>query len=125
RVLASSGRGSLSDTVAGLNWIIANQNALQVDVINMSLGSNFLYSNTAACDGDNPSMKAAVTQLRNMGVVIFASSGNAGSSTAMSAPACITGVISVGATYDSNLGREPDAGTYNSNFGGLWPACFH
>jgi hypothetical protein len=35
-------------------------------------------------------------------------------------------VVAVGATYDGNLGEEPDAanGTYQEWFGGYWPDCF-
>jgi subtilisin family serine protease len=102
RVLNSTGSGMLSDTVAGLNWIIAYQNTLRVDIINMSLGSNTLY--TGVCDAQNQAMTSAITQLRNLGIAIFASSGNNGSNNSMVAPACITGVVSVGATFDSNLG---------------------
>ena len=29
----------------------------------------------------------------------------------------------MGATFDSDLGREPDSGTYQDIFGGSWPAC--
>jgi subtilisin family serine protease len=41
----------------------------------------------------------------------------------MAMPACLSGVVAVGATFDSDLGREPDSGTYQDVFGGSWPAC--
>lgn len=121
RVLDTNNSGWVSDWLAGLNWIIANQGTLQVDIINMSLGTNALH--TSNCDASYLSVANAITQLRNMGITIFASSGNQGSSTSISAPACNSNVMAVGATYDINLGREPDSGTYNSLFGGSWPAC--
>ncbi|MCQ3928914.1 MAG: hypothetical protein DPW16_00520 [Chloroflexi bacterium] len=123
RVLSNTGSGFVSDWVEGLNWVIANQATLGVNIINMSLGTNALYTSTAACDAAQPTVEDATTLLANTGVAIFASSGNQGSATSLSSPACNTGVISVGATYDSNLGVEPDSGTYNSLFGGTWPAC--
>ncbi|MBI5929657.1 MAG: S8 family serine peptidase [Chloroflexi bacterium] len=124
RVLDASGAGFVSDWVDGLNWVIANQSTLDVDIINMSLGTNALYANATTCNSAQPTVLTAVTTLINNGVTIFASSGNQGSSTALASPSCNTGVVAVGATYDSDLGREPDAGTYNTLFGGSWPACF-
>ncbi len=127
RVLSNTGSGFVSDWVEGLNWVIANQATLNVDVINMSLGTFALYTSTAACDLAQPTVEDATTALATAGVTIFASSGNQGSANSLSSPACNTGVVSVGATYDSDLGREPDNPphlTYNAMFGGSWPACF-
>jgi subtilisin family serine protease len=122
RVLDTYNGGWVSDWVAGLDWIRTNQGTLGVDIINMSLGTNALYSGN--CDSNLPTVANIISQLNALGIAIFASTGNQGSSTQIASPACNTGVIAVGATYDSNLGREPDAGTYNNLFGGSWPACF-
>jgi hypothetical protein len=63
-------------------------------------------------------------KLIDAGVTITASSGNTGHTATMTAPACNTGVIAVGATYDSDLGRQPEGGgTYRSLGGSSWPAC--
>jgi subtilisin family serine protease len=121
RVLGSDGSGWVSDWIAGMNWIVANQGTLQVDVINMSLGTNALY--VGVCDAQFPPVAAVVAQLRALNISIFASTGNQGSATSLASPACNSGVIGVGATYDSNLGVEPDTGTYFSLFGGNWPNC--
>jgi subtilisin family serine protease len=122
RVLDRNNSGWLSDWVAGLDWIYANLSSLGVDVINMSLGTWNLYSGN--CDSVFPSVADIVDQLVSSGVVIFASTGNQGSSTTIASPACSSGVIAVGATYDGNLGRQPASGTWNSIFGGNWPACY-
>lgn len=121
RVLGSNNSGWVSDWIAALNWIVANQGALQVDVINMSLGTFTLYSGN--CDAQNQATANVLAQLNTLGIVVFASSGNQGSATMLASPACNSNVIAVGATYDANLGAEPDSGTYNSLFGGSWPAC--
>ncbi len=121
RVLDANGDGRSSDVVAGLDWIRSNLGTLNVDVINMSLGEGTYFGN---CDSQQSLLASAVSQLVNRGVVIFAATGNQGQATAINAPACITGVIAVGATYDSGLGREPDSGTYQSWFDIRWPACF-
>jgi hypothetical protein len=122
RVLDSGGGGFVSDWVDGLDWIIDNQASLNVDIINMSLGTFAMYT-PANCAASQPTVQTATTALFNSGVTIFASSGNQGNTTSMASPACNGGVIAVGATYDSNLGVEPDSGTYQSLFGASWPAC--
>ncbi len=121
RVLDANSSGWVSDWLAGLDWIRTNQGTLGVDVINMSLGTFALYS--GHCDADNSSVANVVAQLNSLGIVIFASTGNQGSATQMAMPACLSGVVAVGATFDSDLGREPDSGTYQDVFGGSWPAC--
>lgn len=121
RVLDASSSGWLSDWVSGMNWIIANQNTLQVDIINMSLGTFALFPGN--CDSIFPTVLNAVSQLRAKNITIFASSGNQGSATELASPACNGGVVAVGATYDGNVGRQPASGDYSA-FGGSWPACF-
>lgn len=116
RVLDSQNRGYTSDWLAGLDWVYQNRATTGVRVVNMSLVTDALYS--ASCAAQNSTFASLVTQARNAGIVIFAASGNNGSSTQTTAPACLPGVISVGATYDASLGREPDAGNYGT------PACY-
>ena len=122
RVFSADGSSVVSDWVAGLDWIVANLGTLNVKIVNMSLATSAVYSGN--CDSAQPLLASAISQLSASGVVIFAAAGNQGSSTRLAAPACNTGVIAVGATYDSDLGREPDVGTYFDQFGGNWPACF-
>ncbi len=122
RVLDDQNRGYLSDWAAGVDWIVANNASLKVRIINMSLVSDRLFF--GACDAQQSFFAAAANAAANAGIIIFASSGNTGDVDRMASPACLANVIAVGATYDSNLGREPDSGTYNSLFGGIWPFCF-
>ncbi|MDZ4766212.1 MAG: S8 family serine peptidase [Chloroflexota bacterium] len=122
RVLNGNNSGFVSDWVAGLNWLIANQGTLQTDIINMSLGTFVLYN--GSCEANQSSTHNAIqTLVQTYGVIVFASSGNQGDITSISSPACLPSVLAVGATYDSSLGREPDSGTYQDAFGGF-PACF-
>ena len=122
KVLAADESGYVSDSIVGLDWVLNNLSTTPVRVVNMSLGTNALY--TGNCDSSQPTMASATTQLQAKGVIITASAGNQGSSSSIASPACNTGVIAVGAVYDSNRGREPSTGTWNSFFGGSWPACF-
>lgn len=121
RVLDRFGSGLVSDWVAGLDWVHTQLATTPVQIVNMSLGTFALYPNN--CDQQEALLAAAVAQLRAQGVLIFASSGNQGHSLRIAAPACTSGVIAVGATYDGNVGRQPNAGTYQSGFGSSWPAC--
>lgn len=87
-----------SEIVAALDYLINNPQ-LGVKIINMSLGTNALFSGN--CDMSTSWTFAgaiAINSLRNLGVITFASAGNNGSTTLMTAPACLSNVISVGAT---------------------------
>ena len=121
RVLDKDGSGYVADWVAGLDWVYSQLATTPVQIVNLSLGTFALYPDN--CDKEEPLLAAAIAQLRAKGVAFFASSGNQGHSTRIAAPACNSGVIAVGATYDSNVGRQPPSGTYQSFFGGSWPAC--
>ncbi len=123
RVLDRNNGGWVADWVAGLDWIYDNRATLNVDVINASLGTYALY--TGNCDPDWPTVASIVGQLVSGGVTIFASTGNQGSATSLASPACNSGVVGVGATFDGNLGRQPSSGTWHSMWGGSWPDCFN
>ena len=121
RVVGEQTGAVISDLVAGLDWVRGQAAPLDISIVNVSLGTFSVYS--GACDAEEPALADAVGQLTSVGVAVFASSGNEGANSGLTAPACNTGVIAVGATYDANLGREPDSGTYRTLFGGDWPAC--
>lgn len=95
---------AFSEIVAALDYIITNNATLGVQVINMSLGTGALF--TGACDNAaafTMAGAAAVNTLRSMGVITFASAGNSGSPTQMGAPACLSNVVSVGATNNLDV----------------------
>ncbi len=107
--------GRISDWVAGLDWVYDNLSMLGVKVVNLSICSTQLYSDAASCDLGEPALAQAVKNLIAANVTIFSASGNNGSTTQTSAPACNTGVIAVGATYDSAVGHQPpNAATYGA-----------
>ena len=120
QVLDESGRGWVSDWIAGVDYIVHHNGLLHVQIINMSLVTDVLYSDTN-CDSRISLFAAAVDMAKTVGITIFACSGNQGSTKGMNAPACLSDVAAVGAVYDSDLGREPDTGTYYSWIGGYWP----
>lgn len=90
-----------SEVVAALDYIINYRPDVQI--INMSLVTYAQFAGD--CDNStswNMAGATAINTLRSRGVVAFASSGNNGSSTLMSSPACLSNVISVGATDSSD-----------------------
>ncbi|MBC7870795.1 MAG: S8 family serine peptidase, partial [Chitinophagaceae bacterium] len=129
RVLDRFGRGTNSDWMHGLEWILQQNlsGALNVKVINLSLGTNQLYSTVQSCINDAVVENQVVQQLIASGVIIIAATGNQGSATGISSPACLPGVIAVGAVYDraayDDGTRQPGQSNYFLQNGGLWPRC--
>jgi subtilisin family serine protease len=123
KVLNSKNTGLISDWVAGFDWVLTNREKLDVRVINASLVGPE-YATSAECDGGESAMSAVIHKLIDAGVTIAASSGNTGQTVRMSTPACISGVIAVGATYDKDLGRQPRSSTsYRALAGDAFAAC--
>jgi subtilisin family serine protease len=91
---------SFTQIYHALEWIADARP--DVKAINMSLGSFALYS-TSDCSNAAIAlgMRDVIQRLRQRGVVITASTGNQGSTTQTTLPACMSDVLGVGATYDS------------------------
>jgi subtilisin family serine protease len=85
-----------SDTVKALERVYALRNNYSIAAVNMSLGGG-LY--TANCDSNASFAKAAIDNLRSVGIATVIASGNDGSTRSMGAPACISSAISVGSVY--------------------------
>ncbi len=102
RVLGKNGSGYDSDIVAGLDWVAQHAVELNVRVVNMSLGSSNVYA--SKCDASQPATAQAVQLLKAKKVSVFAAAGNDGATSGLSAPACVSDVVSVGAVYDANVG---------------------
>lgn len=84
-----------SDQIAALDHILAIHESHNIAAVNMSLGGQ-RYSEI--CDGVFPALKAAIDNLRSVGIATIISSGNEGYWNSVSNPACISSSISVGAT---------------------------
>lgn len=123
KVLNRNNAGQISDWVAGFDWVAENLDMLKVNVINASLVSTAEYADAAACDRSEGALAAVTKTLVDRGIPITVSSGNTGNTDTMAAPACNTGVFAVGATYDDDLGSQPEGGTYRSLGGPPWPNC--
>jgi len=101
RVLDSCGAGTTTMVLSGLNWILADHQAGEKAVVNMSIG----FESTAT------SIDTAIKNLLAEGIVVVAASGNDGASACGITPAGTEGTISVGASTYNDL--EPSF----TNFG--------
>jgi subtilisin family serine protease len=92
---------SFTQIYQALEWIALHRP--DVRVINMSLGSHGTYA-TRDCSmaAMAHGLADVIATLRARGVLIAASSGNQGSLTGVTLPACMADVLGVGATYDSS-----------------------
>jgi uncharacterized repeat protein (TIGR02543 family) len=87
-----------SDYVKGLERVLALRNTYSIAAANLSLGGGSQQSQ-ASCDSANPLEKAAIDNLRAVGIATVIASGNEGYTNALSEPACISTAISVGSTW--------------------------
>jgi subtilisin family serine protease len=87
-----------SDIMSGLEYVYSLRNTYKIAAVNLSLGGGSYNQN---CDGD--AIKPAVDNLRSAGIVTVVAAGNGGLTDSLSAPACISTVVSVGATTKSDV----------------------
>lgn len=112
-----------SDVIAAIDWVRVNHP--DVDAVNMSLGTGALFAGD--CDASpafNVAMASAVNALRGVGATLTASSGNQGSNTSSSSPACIASTIGVGASWDSNVGSATVLGCTDATTAAKQITCF-
>jgi hypothetical protein len=84
-----------SDLISALEHVYSLRNTFNIASVNMSLGGG-LFSSAAACGSDL--LKLPIDLLRSVEIATIVSSGNDGSSSQLSSPACISSAISVGST---------------------------
>jgi subtilisin family serine protease len=91
KVLGDNGKGSFSDILEGLNFVISHSN--EIDVVNMSLGGQ----------GTAPPVEKTITDLVNKnGVVVVVSAGNSNLDASGFTPARTPAAITVSAITDSD-----------------------
>ena len=103
-------KASASDVISGLERVLELSDRFDIAAVNLSIGSEGAFP--GECDNANSARKAAVDNLRAVGIATISSSGNEESSTGIGAPACISSVVSVGSTDDGSsdsrrLGDNP------------------
>lgn len=120
KVLDAQNGGWVTDWIAAADHAAANfARWPDLRVVNNSLESEQAF---AACPcADEIAWvalaSAAWGNLTRLGALQVACTGNRGLTDAVSVPACLEGVLGVGAVYDRDFAREPDEGLYHD----AWP----
>ena len=104
RVLDNRGSGFTSDVIAGVDWVAANADT--IDVANMSLGGS--QSNT---------LNTAVENAVNAGVVFVVAAGNESTDACSKSPASAPSAITVSALDDKDGISNNDPFASFSNYG--------
>jgi serine protease AprX len=103
RVIDSHGGSNVSTILRGLQWILANRNAYNIKVVNMSLGA------TPTGSYKSDLMATAAEVLNFAGVAIVVSAGNTGPlAGTITTPAIDPYVITVGALDDNGTPLRTD-----------------
>ena len=106
-----------SDIILGLERVfeLAQGGTLDIASVNLSLGGA-QYTTVIDCNNDNLATKQAIDNLRSIGIATIIASGNNSKSDSISAPACISSAISVGATdNDNNLASINNNISFSNN----------
>jgi subtilisin len=89
-----------SDQLRALDWVYGTlRQSRSVAAVNVSLGSG---AYTPPCDAEYPATNEAIARLREAGIGVVTASGNGGNASKLSAPACLSNAIAVGATRASD-----------------------
>ncbi|KAK4458204.1 putative cuticle-degrading protease precursor [Cladorrhinum samala] len=119
KVLDSSGSGSTSGVVAGMNWVVSDsrsRNCPNGTVANMSLGGGY-----------SSAINSAATAITNAGVFLAVAAGNENVNAANTSPASASSACTVGAIASpnskasySNYGAVVDIHAPGSNILSTW-----
>jgi serine protease AprX len=112
KVLDGTGNGTISNIIAGIDWVIANRQQYNIRVLSMSIGAGVYESYTT-----DPLCQAA-EQAVQAGIVVVAAAGNNTDYGSICSPGNDPQVITVGAT-DTNgtAGRNDDTAAWFTSRG--------
>ncbi|AXF57367.1 S8 family peptidase [Salicibibacter kimchii] len=103
KVLNKMGAGSLTDIIAGVDWCIENQEAYDIRILSLSLGSPAIES-----EDDDPVVEV-VNQAWDEGMVVCVAAGNEGpSEETISSPGISEKIITVGALDEQGTPDRSD-----------------
>ncbi len=101
KVLNSSGSGTWSQVICGIDWVTANASALNIKVANMSLGGGGSNDNNCG-NSNNDALHKAICNSTAAGVTYVIAAGNSNANFASSVPASYPEVLTVTAMTDSD-----------------------
>ena len=101
KVLGSTGSGTWSQIICGIDWVTANAASLKIKVANLSLGG--AGSSDSSCgSANNDALHAAICRSTAAGVSYVAAAGNGSTSSATTVPAAYPEVLTVTAMTDTD-----------------------
>lgn len=103
-VFGATGSATDADINEAINWGIANQARYNIVVMNLSLGGGPKKTSPCGNVQTNPYV-TTFSAAKAAGIMPVAASGNDGYIDGMLTPACTPSAVSVGATYDANVGQ--------------------
>ena len=99
-----------SDTIRALEWVYEQRRFYKIAAVNLSLGGGHFEE---PCDDKRPAFSAMAHLLNRVGIAVVVASGNGAKSTGLSAPACVTEAISVGAsTFDDEIAKFSNSASF-------------
>lgn len=98
RVLNADGGLSGANVVRSLDAITDLAGSFSIAAVNISSGTNVVYSDQTTCDAVSQSHTDSVANLYSLGIAVVAASGNDFQKAGIDHPACMPQVISVGMT---------------------------
>jgi subtilisin family serine protease len=106
--------GFVSDLILGLERVYELRNAYRIAAVNLSLAlPDIRFTSREECDDNTQAIKDAVDNLRGAGIATVAAAGNEAQTVignfvpGVAPPACISSVVSVGATAEP-AGTTPE-----------------
>ena len=96
----SSSSGSIVPMLRAMDWCTKNSDDYNISVISMSIGTDGTF--TDYCDYFSPITSQIVNAAVAKNISVVVSSGNGGSNTGISLPACMQNAIAVSATFKND-----------------------
>jgi len=121
-VKSCNATGSCPNTamIAGVNYCVSNMNNLGTNIITISIGDGGQYTSSNCPTW----MDFAINFATSLNIPMTIASGNEAHKSGISYPACSPNAISVGATYDANVGLRSSSVCTDSTTFADKVACF-
>jgi len=91
----------LGNVLSALEFALDDPQQFGFDLVNLSLTAGQDAFTLSECVANNVALNAMIGQLNAAGITVFAAAGNGGRLDRIGVPACLPGVIGVGATIDA------------------------